>query len=107
MTIDRYPLPEVAPEAYRRLQLIEVVDAARWLVDLERGVPRPAMAYRIAIRRLQIALERYDDQVTRINEPEEQAVEAAPRAFYAFLAVLAIIVGLALYGLATAFGWGS
>lgn len=89
---------EVSPQASQELG--ELVRAARFVIDVHRTYPAGSLVVGITVRRLEIAVDKY----IRAEHTESRRTSLA---ILSFGAVLVVVVALALFGLAAAYGGAS
>lgn len=79
--------------------LQELVQAARWLTEMAGDPERPHGAMRLAMRRLEISIVKYDEEV---GDGAEASPTWLDRFFIrSLIAVLALMAAFVVYGLLT------
>jgi len=84
----------------------DLVAAARFFVDVGSQYDQRSIAYRVAVKRLEAAVDGVDADAI---EPELVELEtgrcACDMALWALVGVVVVVLALALYGLAGIYGW--
>lgn len=83
----------------RRRDLLELVSAGRFIVDVAARYDPRSVAYRIALKRLEAALDAVGD------DPVPEPMPGRDYALWILVAVSVVVLALALYGLVRIYGW--